>query len=119
RTLGHEVWAEARESRCFANFAPCLTRIVELARAQAECLRIEGQTLYDALLDDYEPGASEAGLAAMFERLRPRLTQLYERITESGREQPRLAGRFPAEAQLSLAREIATGLGYDWKAGRL
>ncbi len=30
-----------------------------------------------------------------------------------------MGGRFPAEGQLALAREIATVLGYDWQAGRL
>ena len=119
RTIGHEVWAEARAARRFADFAPTLARIVELTRAQAECLRAEGETLYDALLDEYEPGATEAGLAEMFGRLRPRLTLLRERIAGSGREPPRLSGRFPAEAQLALARETATAFGYDWQAGRL
>jgi carboxypeptidase Taq len=118
-TLGHEIWAEARKAACFADFAPTLARIVELARAQAECLRGDGETLYDALLDDYEPGATEAEIAGMFGRLRPRLTSLRERIAGSGREVPRLAGRFPAEAQLALAREAATALGFDWQAGRL
>src|SRR5699024_519723 len=88
-------------------------------RAQAACLQDDGQTLYDALLDEYEPGATEAGLAAMFGRLRPRLTRLRERIAGAGRQPPRPAGSFPAEAQLALAREAAPAFGYDWQAGRL
>lgn len=118
-TLGHAVWAEARAARRFADFAPTLTRIVELTRARAECLKSEGGTLYDALLYDFEPGATEAELAAMFGRLRPRLTALGQRIAASGRDVPRLSGRFPADAQLAVAREAATVLHYDWQAGRL
>ena len=118
-TLGHAIWAEAREAARFADFAPTLAGIVELTRAQAECLQQAGETLYDALLADYEPGATEAGLAAMFGRLHPRLTALRARISGSGREPPRLAGSFPADAQLGVARETATALGYDWRAGRL
>lgn len=118
-TIAHGVWAEARHARRFADFAPALARIIALVRRQAECLRRDGETLYDALLDDYEPGATEAGLEAMFGRLRPRLMALRQRIAGSGREAPRLTGSFPAAAQLTLAREIATALGYDWQAGRL
>jgi carboxypeptidase Taq len=118
-TLAHGVWAEARRTARFADFAPTLARIVALVRQQAECLRADGETLYDALLEDYEPGASEAGLAAMFDRLRPRLTRIAQRIAGSGHDVPRLGGRFPAEGQLALARQIATVLGYDWEAGRL
>lgn len=118
-TLGHAVWAEARKAARFPDFAPTLARLVELRRAQAECLAGEGETLYDALLDGYEPGATEAGLAAMFDRLRPRLTSLRERIAGSGRQPPRITGRFGADAQLALARETATALCFDWEAGRL
>jgi carboxypeptidase Taq len=117
--LAHVTWAEARRAGRFADFAPTLGRLVTLVRHKAECLRRDGETLYDALLEDYEPGATEAGLSAMFDRLRPHLTALRERIAGSGRDTPRLAGSFPAAAQLGLAREIATVLGYDWQAGRL
>ena len=118
-TLGHAVWAEARAARRFPDFAPTLARIVELTRARAACLRGDGETLYDALLDGFEPGATEAGLSEMFARLRPRLTALRRRIAECGQQSPHLTGRFPAEAQLTLARETATACSYDWKAGRL
>lgn len=128
RTLAHEVWVEARARRSFTDFAPILGQLVELTRAQAECLRGEGQSLYDALLEEYEPGATEAGLAAMFGRLRPRLSQLAEHAAErrtvenrcnNNCKAPRLQGRFPEEAQLALARKIAGALGYDFDAGRL
>ncbi len=118
-TAGHAVWAEARATRRFGDFAPMLARIVELTRARAECLATDGETLYDALVYDYEPGATEAGLAAMFGRLRPRLTSLRQRIADSGRQAPRLTGHFPKHAQLALAREAATALQYDWQAGRM
>ena len=119
RTLAHEVWVDARARRSFADFAPILGQLIDLTRAQAECLRGEGQSLYDALLEEYEPGATEAGLAAMFGRLRPRLARLAERAAGNGRAAPRLQGRFPEEAQLDLARKIAAALGYDFDAGRL
>lgn len=119
RTLAHEVWVDARAKRDVAAFAPILGQIIELTRAQAECLREDGQSLYDALLEEYEPGATEAGLAAMFGQLRPRLAGLAERLAENRSMAPRLQGVFPKEAQLTLARQLAASLGYDFQAGRL
>ena len=53
-----------------AAFLPVLARIVTLVRQEAECLRDDGQSLYDALLTDYEPGTTEAEVANIFDRLR-------------------------------------------------
>lgn len=124
RTLAHEIWVDARAKRSFKDFAPVLEQIIALTRARAECLQGEGQSLYDALLEEYEPGATEAGISAMFGRLRTRLARLAERIAENSHEAPpletpQLQGRFPPEAQLKLSREIAAALGYDFQAGRL
>jgi carboxypeptidase Taq len=44
----------------------------------------DGGDLYDALIDDYEPGMTAAELAAMFGRMRPRLVELRARILEAG-----------------------------------
>ncbi len=44
--------------------------MLDLTREKASALA-DGGDLYDALLDDYEPGATEAELEAMFGALRP------------------------------------------------
>ncbi|MEX5729026.1 carboxypeptidase Taq [Rhodovulum iodosum] len=112
------IWAEARAADDVAHFLPTLTEVIRLKREEAAALA-EGGDLYDALLDDYEPGATGQGIAEMFDRMRPRLVSLRERIMGSGRDHPALSGRYGAEAQLTLAREIATHFGYDWRHGRL
>ncbi len=118
-SLGQGIWAEAREADDPGAFLPTLAEILRLKREEAAALAATGGELYDALLDDYEPGATGAGLAAMFAALRPRLVALRAAILGSGRNVPVLAARFPAEAQLRLARELATAFGYDWQTGRL
>ena len=70
-------WAEARSDEDVPAFLPVLDEIVRLKREEAEALA-DGGDLYDALLDDYEPGARAADLAAMFDALRPRLVALRE-----------------------------------------
>ena len=53
------VWAEARAAEDLAAFLPTLERVVALKREEAAALA-DGGDLYDALLDDYEPGATAA-----------------------------------------------------------
>ncbi len=111
------IWAAARAADRVEDFLPTLAQVIKLKRMEAECLA-EGGDLYDALIDDYEPGASAASLGAMFARMRPRLVALREKVL--GKSAPRaLSGHFPKEAQLALAREVATAFGYDWTRGRI
>jgi carboxypeptidase Taq len=113
------TWEAARAARRFADFQPLLARIVALKRAEAACLARSGAAPYDALLDDFEPGGTADKVAALFAALRPGLVALRERVAASGRSAPRLAGRFPAAAQMRLARRVAGQFGFDWQAGRL
>lgn len=118
-TRAHGVWAAARAERRYADFAPVLAEILALKRAEAACLRREGADIYDALLDDHEPGMTTAEAAALIGALRPRLVALRERIAGRDRTVPEPKGPFPQAAQLALARAAATVFGYDWEAGRL
>jgi carboxypeptidase Taq len=115
---GQTLWAAARAASDFAALAPSLARIVDLKREEAGCLA-DGRAPYDALLDDYEPGATTADVAAVFDRLRPGLVALREQISASPRRLAPLRGSFPQAAQLALARRVAGVFGYDWAAGRL
>ncbi len=111
------VWAEARANDDFATFAPTLKQVLSLRREEGEALS-DGGDIYDALLDDYEPGATAESLSQMFGALRPRLVDLRERI----RAQPQpnaLEGEFDEAAQMVLTRQIAEVFGYDMSRGRV
>ena len=113
------VWSEAKDNSDFKHFEPTLKRILELSRERAACLRHDGQSLYDALLDEYELGASESSVSDIFGRLRTGLTKLRAQIEEKTGQEPQLKGHFPQQAQLALSKELATGFGYDVDAGRI
>ena len=117
-----EAWREARERSDFSHFAPWLERVVGLNRARAECYGVpQGGDLYDALLDEHEPGMTSAELERVFSALRPGLTALIAGIAASGREpDPRLAPLgVPHEQQVALHRRVLRQIGLDLKAGRL
>ncbi len=112
------IWAECRAKDDVATFLPVLAEVLRLKREEAACLA-EGGNLYDALLDDYEPGETAATVAAMFDGMRPRLVALRAAILGSGRDPQGMSGTFPKDGQLSLARKVASAYGYDWSRGRL
>lgn len=112
------IWARARAANSFADFAPTLEKVVGLRRAEAQCLA-DGGGLYDALLDDYEPGMTTAFLTPLFERLRRPLSDLRAEIAAKKRPTPKLSGPFPKDRQMALSRRLAEIFTYDFEAGRL
>ena len=121
-SVGQGIWAEARARDDVAHFLPTLGQIVALKREAAQALAAAGfggGDLYDALLDDYEPSTTGAGIAAMFDRMRPRLVALRAAVLGAARQPAELSATFAQEPQMRLARMMATAFGYDWARGRI
>lgn len=117
-SVAQGIWANARANDDVAAFLPTLADVIRLRREEASCLA-EGGDLYDALIDDYEPGASAASLGAMFDRMRPRLVALRDAVLGASYQPPKLEGQFSQEGQMRLSRDLASAFGYDWERGRL
>jgi len=111
------IWAEARAREDVAGFLPTLREVIELRQREAECLA-QGGDGYDALLDDYEPGATADSIGRMFDAMRPRLVALRSAVLDKVGPEP-MAGVFPEAAQMRMARDLATAFGYDWSRGRM
>lgn len=121
-SVAQGIWAEARARNDVAHFLPTLEKVVALMREKGQALAAAGfggGDAYDALVDDYEPEATAEGLAAMFDRMRPRLVALREAVLGASNPPAPLQGQFPEARQLGLARDLATAFGYDWRRGRL
>src|SRR5262245_12908851 len=87
-TRAQQVWQEARQANDFAAFQPWLEKIVKLKRQEAEAIGY--QTVpYDALLDEYEPGATTGEITRVFAELRTELVPLVGAIAASTRKPPR------------------------------
>ncbi len=112
------IWAAARAAEDVAAFLPTLRNVIALKREEAACLA-GNRSLYDALIDDYEPGATAAQLGQMFDKMRPRLADLRAAALDSPHQPAALDVHFGAEGQLAVARDLATAFGYDWAYGRL
>ena len=112
------AWEVARPKNDWASFAPHLAKVIELTRERAAILA-DGGSPYDALLEDYEPGANQKELQEIFTPLRAGLVQLLAKIRASNREFQSLLGNYPVAAQDEFGREVLRSLGYDFNQGRL
>ncbi len=120
--LAQHHWAEARSNSDFRAFAPWLEQIITLKREEAAAVGFaEGGEPYDALLDEYEPGASSADVAAVFDALRQEVVPLLDAIKGARNVPSRalLSQHFPAAQQAMLGREAAAAIGFDFRKGRL
>ncbi len=117
-SLAQGIWAEARANEAVADFLPILGEVLALRREEGAALA-EGGDPYDALLQDYEPETTGEDIAALFDRMRPRLVALRERVLGASRHPAPLSGHYPEATQMRLSREIARVFGYDFTRGRL
>lgn len=120
-TLSQQAWVAARKKSSFAEFLPWLEKIVALKRHQAEALGYSGGVPYDALLDEFEPGASSAEIESIFAALRDDLVPLVAAIQASPRrpDVSLLTRQFPVETQRQFGESAARAIGFDFEAGRL
>jgi len=119
-TVAHEVWADARKKSDFSIFLPYLEKIIQLKHQQAEAVGYEKHP-YDALLDDFEPGATIEKVAKVFADFRQELVDLVKAIANSGKRPDTsiLERDYPVDRQNSFGREAAGAIGYDFEKGRL
>ena len=117
-----EAWKEAREQNDFPAFAPWLTKMLDLSKQKAECYGVpEGGELYDALLDDYEPGGRACEIEAVFTPLGERLSALVKDLLDNGTAPSKepLACQIEAAKQNTFGNFVINALGFDMQAGRL
>lgn len=118
-TEGVEAWRIARRDSQWDLFAPHLRRIIELKRQEASCIGYKDAP-YDALLDEYEPGATTAQLRELFSRLRADTVALLGRIVDAPRQPSRslLEQQYETTKQLAFSEQVLRQMGFDFEAGR-
>jgi carboxypeptidase Taq len=138
-SMAQGEWVAARAANEFARFLPWLEQILSLKRQESACLAADAvassraESVYDPLLDEYEPGAKTAQLATLFASLRNELVLLIGVITEAQERRARshsdkgaafraeaiLKRNFPIERQRIFGETVAAAGGFDFERGRL
>jgi carboxypeptidase Taq len=118
--LAQQAWGEAKQNSDYPAFEPWLAKTLQLKRQEARCVGYDAD-MYDALLDEFEPGETAAKVRHTFEQLRGPLFELIGKVVDSGRKAPLeiLERDYSPEAQRILARRAAKAIGFDFEAGRL
>lgn len=118
-SLAKDAWARAREQSRLSEFAPFLEKLVALKKQVAEHIGYETEP-YDALMDEYEPGAQAEKIATLFAELCNATVGLLEKIVASGTRPDTsiLEREYPEPGQRQLSRRMAEALNFDFSAGR-
>jgi carboxypeptidase Taq len=112
------AWLEARKKNDYRLFAPSLGKMVALKKQQSDYYGYKAHP-YDALLDDYEKGATVEMLDLVFEGIKHQMPPLLNKIKmapQVGNECFHL--HFPKQHQWDFSIEVLKHMGYDFEAGR-
>ncbi|MEM8875024.1 MAG: carboxypeptidase M32 [Planctomycetota bacterium] len=119
-SVGQKAWEQARKADDFSQFEPHLRTMVGLKQQAADAYGHDGER-YDALLEEYEPGATTVEVASVLEGLRGPLVELVAAVKDSGKDvrHDMLERKYPGKDQAEFARFAAQAVGFDFDAGRI
>ncbi|WP_191600275.1 carboxypeptidase M32 [Marinomonas algicola] len=115
-------WREQRPDNNWGGFVSNFRDVVRLAREEATYRsKVTGLSLYDALLDKFEPGMTSEKLDVIFGELKSWLPNLIRQITErqKGEAVQLPKGPFSIDTQKQVGEKIMTLFGFDFDRGRL
>ena len=119
-SVGQQVWVEARKTDDFKKFEPKLAEIFQLKREEAQAIGYEEHP-YDAMLDEYEPGASTAEVTRVLTALKDELVPLIAQVNDSNStvETDLLRRNYPIDKQEQFGRQASAAIGFEYDRGRL
>ncbi len=116
--IAHERWVEARSKSDFASFAPTLQKMFDIVGQEAEYLGDTNHS-YDALLDQYEQGASAAEVRTMFDGIKGPQVALVKAISEKPViDDSALYGTWDENSQREFTEMLVKSIGFDFNRGR-
>lgn len=121
-----QMWRDLRGRNDWQTYLPALQAVIALVREEAQ-LRAEATGLapYDALLEQYDPGARAADIAPVFSRLKTFLKDFipealaHQQEKRARRPLKPLNGPFAIEKQRELGLFMMGAIGFDFTHGRL
>ena len=122
---GADIWVQARKQSDFALFLPALEEIIELKHRYVACFPEYKDdplgSVYDPLLDDFEPGMKTISVRRIFDDLKRDLVPLVGTLSErlGGVDTSFLHGHFPQPAQHQFVLSILERFGFSHDSWRL
>ena len=112
------AWIEARKQNDFQIFEPKLTPLVTLKRQEAEMYGYKAHP-YNALMNEYERGATVSMIDKVFEDIKAPLRNLLTEVQQRQFADDSFLHRyFPKQQQWEWGTYLAKQLGFDFERGR-
>lgn len=122
RTVTSNIWRKSKPAGDWKSFQPELQKMVDLSVERAEALlEVKNTTtIYDALIDDFEPRMTSAEISKAFNELRPPLVKLTKKLTNATEniDEGITKRNIPIEIQRVLASKVANLIGYDTESDK-
>jgi carboxypeptidase Taq len=120
RAITINIWKKAKATKNYNLFRPELEKLTTLTKQAAEILKDVKQTstLYDALIDIYEPKVTSSMITQIFDQMRKGLITLIEKCV-TAKKQPDitfLSRPVPIPTQILIANALAETIKYDIKS---
>lgn len=112
------VWFNARKENDFDAFCPHLERLVELQK-QAAVLK-NPLNPYDAMLDSYEAGVTQAFINPLFDDLKAFLPDFIDNArSRAPQKTAEYEKTYPVAEQIAFCKDLMTRMGFDFDRGRM
>lgn len=119
RTNAFQAWLKARKAKDYGLYKKELSVMIDLLKEKAELIGYKGHP-YDALIDEFEKGATVAQLDVLFGDVRQQLVAFAKEIQDKGKpsEKAFLNRHYNKQKQWDFGIELLSQMGYDFEAGR-
>lgn len=117
-STAYDAWVKARAANDFSLYQSELNDVVALKLEEAEIVGYEDHP-YDALLDEYEPGAKTKDLTLLFKEVREQLVDFVKELKSFTQVDDQfLYQKFDKDQQWQFGLDLLKNMGYDFEAGR-
>ena len=117
-----QAWRVCREKNDWAGFKPHLQIVVDTTREYADALSsFSNLSPYDALIDSYSPGMTQAVIDPLFASLKAGLPDIVEKsLAKQASEKTIIPdGSFDISKQKAVCEKLMASIGFDFNHGRL
>lgn len=116
-SLSYNSWLKARSENNFNVFKTSLNELLKLKQEEASLYQ-SSATLYDALLEEYEPGITTKVIDPIFDDLKSALIKIINSSDKNTTSKEILYQNYPAAKQWEISMDVLSVCGFDFKSGR-
>lgn len=114
----YDAWIRSRRENSYKVYAPELEKMIALKKKQAEYYGYKEHP-YDALLDEYEKGATVSMLNPVFKQVKEYLPGILQQVNSVEQvDDSFFRQHYAKDKQWDFSIEVLKKMGYDFEAGR-